>query len=55
MAKAILQHIVYKRYNLIDALGMVFFVMNFDINLILAVIVWLILIVLSGVLQVIME
>jgi hypothetical protein len=55
MAKAILQYVVCKRFNLIDALAMVFLIMNFNTNWVLAAVVWFILIVLSGVLQVIAE
>jgi hypothetical protein len=55
MAKAILQFIIGKRFNLIDALAMVFLIMNFNTNWVLGAVVWFILIVLSSVLQVIME
>lgn len=55
MAEAILQYVVCKRFNLIDAFAMIFFIMHFDTNWVLAIFVWFILIVLSGVLQVIAE
>jgi hypothetical protein len=55
MVKAILQYIVCKRFNLIDGFAMMFFVGYFDTNWVLAVSVWFVLIVLSSVLQVIME
>jgi hypothetical protein len=55
MVKAILQYIVCKRFNLIDGFAMMFFVMHFDTSWVLAIAVWFVLVVLSSVLQVIME